>query len=636
MASDVHAENAAKPAPSATKVLKSLQQEHPRLLLTDDRLAELKKQAGSDKLLQQAVKDSIAQADKLLKAPPLEHKLKGPRLLSVSRECRKRVYALGLAYRWTGEKKYLEAMKSNLLTVCAFPDWNPSHFLDTAEMANAVGIGYDWAYKELSGAERKTIRRGLVKLGLEEGRKAYTGKTAWWVRSAFNWNQVCNAGLSIGALAVADEEPQLAGLIVSSAVKSLPTALKTYDPDGAWGEGPSYWNYATRYTVYGLSAMRTALGTDFGLSDREGLREAGMFPYYLTKPTGYYVSYADANMDSKRHTLPPALWLARRYDMPDLAAMELLAMKKHGADPLHVIWFPKKPTIKFKQLALDRLFDGVVPVAVFRESWTDPNASFAAIKAGYNRVNHGHLDLGTFEFDTLGKRWAVDPGKDYYNLPGYWDGNTNTGKRWTYFRLNSKSHNVPLIDGRNQDVAGKAKFIGYRGGKSQPHAVVDLTSAYPQAKRVQRGIMLYDQRNALLIRDEFELAGKHDITWGMTTPAKIHLSTDKNGGSAGKLPNVKLTPNRALLENDGQFVLAEITAPAGARFVSRSAEQKDPQARNKGLRRLEIDLPDRSGSVAIIVTLAPVVETRSADCPTPGPLRAWTKDKATDEDRSRQ
>ena len=31
-----------------------------------------------------------------------------------------------------------------MLTAARFEDWNPSHFLDVAEMTFALAIGYDW------------------------------------------------------------------------------------------------------------------------------------------------------------------------------------------------------------------------------------------------------------------------------------------------------------------------------------------------------------------------------------------------------------------------------------------------------------------------------------------------------------
>jgi hypothetical protein len=37
-----------------------------------------------------------------------------------------------------------------MLAAAAFSDWNPSHFLDVAEMTAALAIGYDWLYEEVS------------------------------------------------------------------------------------------------------------------------------------------------------------------------------------------------------------------------------------------------------------------------------------------------------------------------------------------------------------------------------------------------------------------------------------------------------------------------------------------------------
>jgi len=70
-------------------------------------------------------------------------------------------------------------------------------------------------------------------------------------------------------------------------------------------------------------------------------------------------------------------------------------------------------------------------------------------------VNHGQLDLGNFELDALGERWARDLGSDDYNLDGYFDRKPG-GKRWNYYRNISQSHNVPLIGGEGQDPAGRA------------------------------------------------------------------------------------------------------------------------------------------------------------------------------------
>ncbi len=574
-------------------VLETLRKNHPRLVLTDARLAELKKLAADDDLLAKAVGDVLAAAEAMTRKPPCRYELRCPRLLHVSRDAVDRSYALGLAFRWTDEKKYARALRANLLAVCSFKDWNPSHFLDTAEMSHAVAIGYDWIYPELSEADRKAIRSGLIELGLKPGLACYglidhpEVQRAWWVNSAYNWNQVCNMGLSIGALGIAETDPQYARQIIPAAVASLPRALAMYDPDGAWAEGPSYWGYATRYTVYGLAAMQTALGRDFGLSDRKGLSRAGFFPLQGSGPTGLYFNFADAGLGSRRGNLPSLFWLARRYDQPALARAEREMIRKRPARAADVIWYVPAAD-KPQPLPANQFFDGPVQTAFFRSKWSDPNALYLAIKAGYNQVNHGQLDLGTFVLDALGKRWFTDLGKDNYNLPGYWDGRRPEGKRWNYYRMRTVSHNVPVLDGQDQDVFAKTKFQAVDTEADQPWAILDLTDAYdPKASKVLRGVKVLPGRR-VLIQDEFELSGQAELTWGLTTEAKIDLQG-----------------RDAVLTIGGRKLTARILAPAEAEWAVRSAEQKEPDAANKGFRRLHITRQVRRGRLRVAVVLVP-------------------------------
>jgi len=557
-------------------------------MLKDKDLENLKEQYAKDKALQKCLKDVLEEADECAGKPMLTYRKIGPRLLQVSRECLRRIYALGLAYRWTGQEKYAQKAAENILTVCDFNDWNPSHFLDTAEMSHAVGLGYDWLYSYLDAGTREKIKAGLIKNGLEPGLKAY--KSAWWVRSEYNWNQVCNGGLIVGALAIAESDPQYAEQIIPAAVQSLPLALKSYGPDGAWGEGPGYWSYATHYTAYGLTALQTALGKDFGLLQIEGLAEAGNFPIYTAGPTGYYLNLADVGEKSSRGPMPCMFWLARAYGNSLYAEAEHAEIAKRSASPQHVVWYVPPPQKALESRDLDRYFRGPVEVAVSRSAWNDPEALWVGVKAGYNQVNHGHLDLGNFELDALGVRWACDLGSDDYNMAGYWDSKRG-GQRWSYYRLNSKSHSVPLLNGEDQDPMAKAGFIKLDSQESSAFAIVDLTSAYEKyARRATRGVAMLDGRNAVLVQDEFEIEKPCELVWAMTTDAEI--SADKEGAA-------RLTLN-------GKELIARVLSPDGAAFTVESAEQQPPQKRNKGVRRLLVRLANAKDNVRVAVLLSPV------------------------------
>ncbi len=590
--------------PAARDALAGLVKAHPRLILTDARLAELKALHGRDAGLRRIVKDVLATADRELKRPVLKYEKRGPRLLHISRRLVDRTYALGVAWRWTGKREYFDKAVENLLAVCAFKDWNPSHFLDTAEMANGVGTGYDWLHRDLTEPARKALREGLIRNGLKPGLAAYkTGRYGWWARNAFNWNQVCNSGLIVGALAIAETDPEYARRILPAAVKSLPKALATYAPDGAWPEGPGYWGYATRYTVYGLAALQTALGHDFGLSETPGLSEAGYFPIYGAGPTGLYFNYADVGERSRRRPMPSLLWLGRRYKKQFFIDAEHAALAAGRADARHLIWYAPPSTTPLAP-DLDRRFRGPVEVALFRGKWHDPAAVFVAVKAGYNQVNHGHLDLGSFEIDAAGVRWARDLGSDNYNLPGYW-AMSRGGKRWSYYRLNSLSHSVPLLDGEGQDTHAKSKMIVYRSTPAAARAVVDLTDAYKaRSRRTLRGVALVAGRRVVVVQDEFDLPKPTEVTWAMTTDAKIEP-----------------TPGGATLSIKDKRLTVRILAPAGAAFTVESAEQKAPQRSNQGVRRLILRLPKRQGKLRIAVAFT--TTAAALDAVSVAPLSDW-------------
>lgn len=591
----------AVPEIELTGIVKTLRKEHPRLLLTDERLAELKNLGRNDATLAKYAADVIAQADKDLFKAPIEHVLIGPRLLDKSRECLNRVYNLAFAYRWTNNPKYLASAIANLKNVCSFADWNPSHFLDVAEMTHAVAIGYDWLFNSMDQPTRDQVKAGLIKLGLEEGKKAYASN-AWWTKVEHNWNQVCNSGLTIGALAVAETDPQFALTIVPKAIEYLPFALKSYGPDGVWGEGPGYWSYATDYTAYGISALQTALGSDFGLTKLPGLNLTGYFPIYSAGPTGYMLNYADAGEKSKLGVPHPCFWLAGVYSNNHFSDFTIDQLKTRTANVFDVIWY--KPTANSAaNRPLDQFFGGNVSLYFSRSSWNDANALWIGFKAGYNKVNHAHLDLGNFELDALGVRWARDLGSDDYDLPEYFG-----SKRYSYYRLQSMSHNVPVLNGQNQRQDGTSQFVKHGEGIAEPYAVVDFTSAYKDfASSAQRGIKILDNRKSIVVQDEFVLTQSAEYVWGMTTDASIQI----------------MGPKEAELTLSGQKMKARILTPSNAVFTVESARQAKPQKENTGVSRLLAKVPESVGNITFAVQLTPQWPGLVATTPVVEPLSVW-------------
>jgi len=585
----------AKPAPQ-TNVLKRLRPGHPRLIALDADIARVRETIAKDALAKDYHAKLRVRATRLLGEPLLKYHVVGPRLLHISRRAVERIYTLALIHRLGGDAAFADRAIKEMLNVCAFKDWHPSHFLDTAEMTHAVAIGYDWLYDKLTPEQRKTVADAIVRHGLLAAKPFYD-KRRWWVASHHNWNQVCNGGIAIGALAVADEKPELAAYVIEQSRKSIARAMRSYEPDGGWAEGPGYWHYATRYTVYYLAALQSALGSDLGLLEEfPGFVLAGDFRVYFVGPAERTFNYADAGDRAGRaHEM---FWLARTLDRPLYAWHQ--RTRPGSGDALDLLWLdPRGRGPKTLGTPLDRHFKGV-DVAFLRSAWEDRDAVFVGFKGGDNRANHSHLDLGTFVLDALGRRWALDLGGDHYNLPAYFG-----RKRWTYYRLKTEGHNTLTVSGKNQDPRAKAPIIAFASTRARAFAVADLSKAYAEAKSWRRGIALIGRRE-VLVQDEIELKAKADVVWTLHTAATIEL----DGATA-------------TLTQGTDRLRATLLEPKGATFETASATPPKPQAQNEGITRLLVRLPGISRT-RLAVLLAPYRgPAPAASAPRAAPLETW-------------
>ncbi len=595
---------------------------HPRLLLTDEGLAALVAAAKTDSLRASLHARIVSTAEEALTSPPVRYLGPGEDLLEQARTAVQHIVTCAMAYRLTHDGRFADLARRDMLAAAAFPDWNPAHFLDVAEMSFAVAIGYDWLYDQLTPAERTSIGQALRKKALAFAAPAYAPSGApdpqlWWATAPTNWNQVCNAGLLAAALALADEEPALAQSVIAGVRTSLPRALAAYQPDGGFPEGPGYWAYGTTYTVIALTALEVAAGTDFGLSTAPGFDRTARYRLAVQGPTGQVFNYADSAVTVQ--TTPAYAWLATRFrDEAALAhSRSLLVTALKGRKitnrffALHALWFPAEVAAAAARPPLDFRFRGAAELALFRSSWDDPRALFVGFKAGVTPedVHHAHLDLGSFVLESDGQRWAVDLGPDTYSLPGYFD---STGPRWAYLRVNNRAHNTVTPDDALQRHDALAPLTAFQSTPQRAFAVADLTAIYPGVHSLRRGVALLD-RARVLVQDEFQpAASATPLCWRMLTGAQATLAADARSVT--------------LMQNDRTLRL-ELLAPATGRFqlkpVTPASAKEDP---NQGVAALTVEVTPTSATTLtrIAVLLTPVGEPwPRLSAPAITPLDDW-------------
>lgn len=601
-------------------ILPSPLPDHPRLLVTSDDWGKMRHQVETDSLARKAFDLIKAKADRALDQPPVERTLVGRRLLDVSRLALDRITALAMVARITGEERYARRAIEEMLAVIKFSDWNPSHFLDVAEMSLAMAIGYDWLYDKLTPEQRDEIAGALLDKGL---RPSLVTPEPFFVRGTNNWNQVCHAGMSAAAIAIADREPAMAEQILERAIRYLPNAAESYAPDGAFLEGPMYWDYGTSFHVVLAAALERLTGSTHGVADYPGFAASADYMQQVVSPIGLYFCYSDCRR--KQGMQLPLFWLARHFHRPDWLASNIdiineQATRQDGKPfdggrlfPLALLWLlPSEGAPASHAPAPLRWYGrGQNPVMVVRSAFGDPNALYFAIKGGSPSLSHAHMDAGSFNLTADGEEWAIDLGMQEYEsleklkIP-LWD---SKGGRWGVFRLGPESHNIPRFNGSRPLVTGEATFRKVQLDGKKPFAILDLTSLYQdQVARAERGVMVLDDK-AVLIQDEWKGRDREtDYSWQFMTRADVQVADGK----------VRLTKGGKSFE-----LLVLDKAPATIKVEKAEELMQSFDAPNPDVKRVSIRLKTAPGEEGRLRVLAVPGSSGTVDQPAMRALADW-------------
>jgi oligo-alginate lyase len=509
-------------------------------------------------------------------------------------------------YRSTGQAPYAALATREMEAAAAFSDWNPSHFLDTAEATAAMAIGLDWLGDALTPRQRETFATAIVQLGLRLALNTQE-KYNFWQTAEHNWNQVCWGGMVLGALAVRHTHAQIASQILQLAQEQYLHGTKPYAPDGLYPEGPSYWGYGTSYTVLMLAALRTALGdaaSDWKIEQQPGFLASAEAYVQIKGPSGLSFNFSDG---PERILFEPMLfWFAKALGQTDLLQFELAQLAQPASRtralqsrfaPLIALWWPALQRREHNTLALNWQARGKNPVVVVRDSWTDASSTFVAIKGGSASLNHAHMDVGSFVLEMRGVRWVIDLGLQAYESleskgVDLWS-KKQYSQRWQVFRLNNFAHSTLTINDQLHQVAGTGTFTQVNLDAHKRFVQLEMGSVFQgQASAVSRSLRLQD--GAVIIRDELAgLKAGAVVRWQLPTRA-----------------NLMLDGAQAKLQQSGQQLMARLklldsTEQVAWKSISVEQPMPDFNATNPGVRLLmtECKAP-ANGKLSIEVTMS--------------------------------
>ena len=610
-------------------------QKHPRIMIDQEKLDEVKALYKTDPLMQQWGANVIKEADALMGKDDYTYPITGSSMDEVNYSMDD-IVNICLAYHLTGNQRYVGRTWRFLKTICDLGNWNPGGYLDVGELSYITAIGYDWLYHEWTPEQREYIEKALFKKGTELTRDLYLGvydNTTYigndgkvtdfyvgWYDSENNWNPVCNGGTMCGAMALLDVYPEVAAELIEYTLWALEYAMPSYYPEGAWEEGGGYWNYALGYVIRVINSVRNTFNTDFRLLMTPGFDGTGWYGSKLAGSTSQYtIGDTSGGLVSSTH----AMWLANEFNDSTLAAMRMQEFESFGKVGGFNEMLAYRPDLLQGNVEppLDTFMEGM-EVICLREAWYDPGATFVGASGGKNGRGHGHYDTGSFQIEMSGEKFIQESGAENYNAKGGYF----TSNRYHFYRSRPEGHNMYIINPRNDDLEYKGVVPGTRAEgrlvESKPRgafAVMDLTEVYGEwVSHAERGYMLTDNRRSVIIRDEIDLLEPNsEIYYSLHTRAKIE----------------KLNDTQMVLTYNGKKMLISL-ATNGTDVVFEEAEAKtisnvtptvvsDTNNTSQGLRKMVIKMKG-TGRLNITLKFKLYDDMMIADYPEDTDIANWS------------
>jgi len=507
--------------PEVTAAVAQLRGLHPRLYLTAERMAELRRAIHTTHA--SLWPEVLSQADNAVQDGPPPYAATDPYHDDEQlwqRNVGNALPYLALAYRLTGHAPYLDAARHWALASCEYPTWGTGSLdgmdLATGHQLFGLALVYDWCHGDLDKQTLSRIREVLVKRSTALFEAAATGDV-WWHRSHLQnhlWINVC--GLGTAGLALLDEVDE-APLWVGLAVARLAATTEALGPDGASHEGLGYWEYGVEYLLKFAHLAEDILGID--LYHSPWWSNTARYPLYLSLPRAAWTSrncLVDIADSPRYHWYGPdhilrhlarrygdgyAQWLARQSDEANVSAA--------GASWLNLIWYdPAVPAEHPRSLPTYHWFRDMGIVAL-RSDWSGHEA-LAVFKCG---PFIGHQAIQAFSYDPGGGHVHPDAAHFVLFAQGEWLIRDNG-----YQSSHTSQHNTLLVNGAGQLGESDASFAGTKclSARARPritavvarpqldHVAADATEAYPRDLGLKRFVrhLIFVKPDVLLVLDE--------------------------------------------------------------------------------------------------------------------------------------
>ena len=416
----------------------------------------------------------------------------------------------------------------------------PFH-LRMAAVCRGLALAYDVSAPDMTPEERErfveTCMDKAVRVFLKDcrpGRNPHLtgGRT-------MNWLAVLTSGAGMLMLAMDGDGAELSREVEIARAHVL-RFIEWYGDGGSATEHGGYWRYGMGHCVEFLHALR--LNGWPGIF-RQRSRKLDRTPYpnlYMNIDGRNAANFGD-DRNGPLDARDVVATLAAQFR--DEQLQWWAGRLPPGGELTLVAADPDLPATPPDDLPTSAVFHGC-GVAVLRDSLTDPDAIFLALKAGRTRGAvfddpHCHADLNAIVVEAYGRTLLADPGYGHN-----WEKPTHSHGHPDHPYNGPPVHNTMLVDGagaRHED-SPLAHLQDLSPAADVDYVVSRIEQGYPPClTRFDRHAYMIARRLFVIV-DDVELTEPARLTWNFHAPKDAEIAVDGGARIVSGGAALRLTP----------------------------------------------------------------------------------------------
>ena len=367
-----------------------------------------------------------------------------------------------------------------------------------------------------------------------------------------NWDPwICSNILT--SCFIVEDDTELLKKVVYKALRCLDNYYYVQPLDGACDEGSNYWCQA------GLCLLENCWILDYGTDGQinilndEKIKNILEFFMKMYTGNGTAVNFADGKpmlptyyatiykMGIVSDNKKVVAFAKNLYDTisldkePGIPVEKRLAniLIREGLAKAHRVYDIIKFSPELEELEpsgfkpdSDYYLEGTQVVTSRKDS--DPlDGLFLAAKGGHNGEHHNHNDVGNFIVYKNGTKFLIDSGVMTYRKE------TFNEFRYTLWTTRGSHHNIPVIDGREQQESRRGEFpakdVRFEKTDDRVFFTLDISAPYQceNVKKWVRSIEYVKSAQVITVTEDFEFGKESEYSLNFMTPQ----IAEKNGNT---------------------------------------------------------------------------------------------------------